>query len=377
MKEIPRDSAPPYSRLARAMTGEAEAAAAARVLCHETYLGMGQEVRRFEHDLAQFLQVEPWQVLSTHSGTGALHVAVSAVCPPGTEVLVPSLTYAASAQAITAAQCLPVFCDVHAHSATLDITDAATRISARTRAIMPMHYAGNPWQRQEIYAFAAKYHLRVIEDAAHAFGSLFQGSPLGAQGDMVCFSFDGIKNITCGEGGCIITFDKDVAKICREMRELGFQQDAQVPHERDVVRQGWRYHMSNVFAAVGRVQLQRLLTEFAPKRQKLVAHYMENLKNLQGNVAFLHTSNDAHIVPHMFVVRILGQRRDALRAALTQAHVATGIHYRPCHWQSFYKSSLTLPVTEKLYTELLTLPLHPALETEHVDIICSHIADFF
>ena len=220
-------------RLSRSIVGEAEARAVARVLLEDGYLGMGAEVRRFEEELAAYLGVKPAQVVTTNSGTAALHLAVDAVAAGCAvkdgrpEVLVPSLTFVASFQAISAAGCRPVACDALPETGTLDLEDAARRLTPRTIAVMPVHYASNPWQLEEVYAFARRHGLRVIEDAAHAFGCLRHGRKIGSFGDVVCFSFDGIKNITCGEGGCMVSFDPEVVRLASDARLLSVENDAQ------------------------------------------------------------------------------------------------------------------------------------------------------
>ena len=183
-------------RLSRSIVGEAEAEAVRRVICEDGYLGMGSEVQRFEKEVAAFLGVPEDRVITANSGTAALHLAVQAATDPGDEVLVPSLTVVASFQAISAARAVPVACDAREDTATLDLNDAARRLTAATRAIMPVHYASNPVDLDNIYAFAQQHGLRVIEDAAHAFGCLYKGRKVGSFGDVACFSFDGIKNIT-------------------------------------------------------------------------------------------------------------------------------------------------------------------------------------
>lgn len=364
-------------RLSRSIVGEAEAAAAARVLCEDGYLGMGAEVQRFEADIAAYLGIAPEKVIVVNSGTAALHLAVEAVCQPGDAVLVPSLTFVASFQAISAAHCVPVACDVLAHSATIDLDDAARRLTMRTRAIMPVHYASNPWHLDEIYAFAARHNLRIIEDAAHAFGCLYNGKKIGSMGDMLCFSFDGIKNITSGEGGCIIAHNAEAARLCADARLLGVANDTQQRYaggrswDFDVTRQGWRFHMSNIMAAIGRVQLSRLDSEFAPARRALAAVYRERLANIAG-LALFEEDPAAHIVPHIFPLRVLKGRRDGVREALTREGIPTGIHYKPNHLLTYFASAdaAPLPVAERLYGELLTLPLHPALTTDDVERVC-------
>jgi dTDP-4-amino-4,6-dideoxygalactose transaminase len=364
-------------RLSRSIVGEAEAQAVRRVLIEDGYLGMGAEVRLFEEELAACLERAPDQVMAVNSGTAALHLAVQAVLEPGSEVLVPSLTFVASFQAVSAAGCVPVACDAREDSATLDPNAAATRITPRTRAVMPVHYAGNPAGLEEVYAFARTHRLRVIEDAAHAFGCRHKGRRIGSFGDVICFSFDGIKNITCGEGGCIVTADPEAARRCRDARLLAVQNDTQARYsgarswDFDVSDQGYRYHMSNIMAAIGRVQLRRLDNEFGPRRMRLAAVYRERLSDL-SDLAFFRTGPDAELVPHIMPVRVLRGRRDAVKAALAEAGIPTGVHYKPNHLLSRYGGGKpSLPVTERLYSELMTLPLHPGLGEGEVEQICA------
>lgn len=202
-------------RLSRSIVGEAEARAVSRVILEDGYLGIGNETRLFEEELAAYLGVTPQQVITTNTGTAALHLAMDAVASQcratdgKAEVLVPSLTFVASFQAITAAGCVPVACDVLPETGTLDLRDAEKRLTSRTIAVMPVDYASNPWHLDEVYDFARRKALRVVEDAAHAFGCRHHGRRIGSFGDMVCFSFDGIKNITSGEGGCLVAFDAE------------------------------------------------------------------------------------------------------------------------------------------------------------------------
>jgi dTDP-4-amino-4,6-dideoxygalactose transaminase len=364
-------------RLSRSIVGEGEAEAVRRVLVEDGYLGMGTEVRLFEEELAACLGRMPDQIMAVTSGTAALHLAVQAVAPPGCEVLVPSLTFVASFQAVSAAGCVPVACDAHEDSATIDLKDAETHITPRTRAIMPVHYASNPFGLDACYDFARKHKLRVIEDAAHAFGCSYKGRRIGSFGDIVCFSFDGIKNITCGEGGCIVTSDPEAIRYCRDARLLAVQNDTQARYagarswDFDVTEQGYRYHMSNIMAAIGRVQLRRLENEFAPQRMRLAAIYRERLADLP-DLAFFRNEPEAVIIPHIMPVRVLHGRRDALQAALAEAGIPTGIHYKPNHLLTRYGGGqASLPVTERLYRELMTLPLHPGLSESEVEQVCA------
>ena len=368
-------------RLSRSVVGEAEARAVSRVITEDGYLGMGNEVRLFEEEVAQYLGVKPSQVITVNTGTAALHLAVDAVAAQchvaGTpEVLVPSLTFVASFQAITAAGCKPVACDVLADTGTIDLADAERRLTPRTIAIMPVHYASNPWQLDAVYGFAREKGLRVVEDAAHAFGCKSHGRMIGSFGDMVCFSFDGIKNITCGEGGCLVAFDEQAGQLASDARLLSVANDAQKRFtggrswDPDVKRQGWRYHMSNIMAAIGRVQLSRLEPEFIPARRELTAIYEQKLAGVDG-LALLHTDPQDFVVRHIMPVRVLGGRKDAVKEFLAARDIPTGVHYKPNHLLSYFGGGAqSLPVTEQLYGELVTLPLHPGLSTEEVESVC-------
>jgi dTDP-4-amino-4,6-dideoxygalactose transaminase len=362
-------------RLSRSILGPREAEATSRVLLDDGYLGMGREVQSFEVEVADFIGVPATHVTSVSSGTAALQLAVEAIVAPGCEVLVQSFTFVASYQAITAAGAVPVSCEIDPSTGTIDLRDAEGRITDKTRAIMPVHYASNMGDLDAIYDFARSHGLRVIEDAAHSFGCDYGSQKIGAIGDVSCFSFDGIKNITSGEGGAVITGDQEVTARIQDSRLLGVEKDTekrqvgQRSWEFDVSRQGYRYHMSNLFAAIGRVQLQRLMSEFAPQRIKLAGRYREILGQQQG-VRLLEAKLGA-IIPHIQPICVLHGKRDVLRDALEAEHIQTGVHYKPNHLLTKYGAgSPALPVTEQLYEEILSLPLHPGVSTDDVEYVC-------
>jgi dTDP-4-amino-4,6-dideoxygalactose transaminase len=343
---------------------------------------MGREVRAFEEELKAYLGgQEDRTVICLNSGTAALHLAVAAVTSPGDEVLVQSLTFVASFQAISAAGAVPVACEVYPETITLDLEDAARRITPRTRAVMPVHYASNPGDLEAMYGFARRYGLRVIEDAAHAFGCTYEGRKIGSFGDLACFSFDGIKNITSGEGGAVVTSDPGVIQAVQDARLLGVQRDTEKRYqgarswEFDVQQQGYRYHLSNLFAAIGRVQLRRFEGEFKPRRLALAQTYRAALAGL-GDVQLLH-GDPGPIVPHIFPIRVLNGKRDGLRQFLLDRGIECGIHYKPNHLLSLYGGGRErLPVTERLYEELLTLPLHAALRDGELDQVIGAVREF-
>lgn len=369
-------------RLSRSIVGKAEADAVARILLEDGYLGMGSEVQKFENEIAAFLGIDSSTVVCVNSGTAALHLAVQSVIKPGEEVLVPSFTFLASYQAISAAGAIPVSCDIYEDTLTIDIGDAEKKLTSRTRGIMPVYYASNPGNIIRVYEFAEKNELRVIEDAAHAFGCKYKSNMIGSIGDIICFSFDGIKNITSGEGGAIISRDKRVLDHVKDSRLLGVIKDSEKRYEGqrswdfDVNAQGFRYHMSNILAAIGRVQLRRLESEFGPKRISQVQTYKKLLSD-NKNIRFQTYEEEAIIIPHIFPIRILNNKRDDLRAYLLENNIQTGIHYKPNHLLNFYNNSrISLPVTEKVYEQILSLPLHPGLEITDIELICNLINNF-
>lgn len=366
-------------RLSRSSVGIEEKEALSRVI-DGAYLGMGEEVRLFEEEIASMIGGGR-EVICVATGTAALHMAVSSLdIGADDEVLVPTITYVASFQAVSATGARPVACDVRLNDVFLDLADAEKRLTDRTRAIMPVHYASGGGALRETYAFAKANNLRVIEDAAHSFGNDRSGVKVGAEGDIVCFSFDGIKNITSGEGGAIVTGDAALAQRLRDARLLGVEKDTDARYGGrrswtfDVKHQGFRYHMSNLMAALGRAQLKKL-DRFAARRRALATRYVRAFAGLNGLLTL--DLEWAQIVPHIFVVRIPGGMRDALAETLKAQEIETGFHYQPNHRLSFFKTDYPLPVAERLADELLTLPMHAELTDEEQDRVIAAIVGFF
>lgn len=365
-------------RVSKAVVGKEEAKAVSRVILEDGYLGMGKEVQKFEEDLEKFLGTKR-RVICVNSGTAALHLAVASIAKPGDEVLVQSLTYLASFQAISGAGAVAVACEVNPKTMTIDLKNAEKRITSKTKAIMPVHYAGDPGNLNEIYKFAKKHNLRVIEDAAHAFGTIYKKKLIGSFGDIVCFSFDGVKNITSGEGGAVVTADSKISQHIQDARLLGVRKDTEKRYKGlrswkfDVTHQGYRYHMSNLFAVIGRVQLRKFPL-FKKDRQYLAKRYIKLLKNIKGIEIFEKDYNN--VVPHIFPIKVMNNRRDKLLRYLDDNNIECGIHYYPNHLLSYYKPGF-LPVTEKIYNQLLTLPLHPDLTNAQQNKIISSIKKFY
>ena len=365
-------------RLSKSCINEEEKRAVMSVL-DRGYLGMGTEVRDFENELTSFFG-RP--AICTVNGTAALHLALQGIgIGNGDEVLVQSLTYVASFQAITAAGGTPIACDFDPKTGCIDLLDARKRVSEKTKAIMPVHYAGGVGNLDELYNFAEKYNLRVIEDAAHAFGTEYKGSKVGGFGDIACFSFDGIKNITSGEGGCVVSDDPKVLQLIKDARQLGVEQDSERRFSGlrswnpNVFNQGWRYHMSDIMAAIGRVQLKNF-DYHKTNRQSLAREYSVILE--EEPLVTLFTHDYKNVVPHIYVV-ILDSSidRSKLIDSLSGSGIPTGIHYKPNHLLSFFHHDEIegLPNTEEYSSRLLTLPLHPELSRDDVKFITTQLRE--
>ena len=362
-------------KLSKSCISQTEKEAVTSVLEKE-YLGMGDEVKAFEKKLTSFFKKE---TICVSSGTAALQLALEACdIGIGDEVLVPSLTYVASFQSISATGAKPVACDILENNLLIDLCDAQKRINKNTKAIMPVHFSGGVGNLDSIYNFAKKNNLRVIEDAAHAFGTKYKNKRIGSVGDIVCFSFDGIKNITSGEGGCIVTSDIIIKNRIKDSRLLGVEKDTSIRYEGgrswdfDVSRQGWRYHMSNINAAIGLVQLDRFDSFKKIRRER--AKLYDELFFYQSNILTLRNDYDS-VVPHIYSIRLKGlKKRKLLRTKLLESKIETGVHYFPNHLLTFYKNkSNFFPITEKVSQEIITLPLHPDITSEEINYVAERL----
>lgn len=361
--------------LSRALLGEEEKQALCQVV-DEGYLGMGQQVRLFEQELESYLQSP---IACVCNGTAALHLAVQACgIGAGDEVIIPSITYVASFQAVSATGATPVACDIDPVTGCTSVKDAARRITPRTKAIMHVHYAGGVGDREGIFVLAKEHNLRVIEDAAHSFGGMHNGKRIGSNGDIICFSFDGIKNITCGEGGAIVSHDEAVINNVRDLRLLGIHNDSAQRYagkrtwDFDVTEQGWRYHLSNMHASVGRSQLAKI-DMFVAKRQELAKHYQYELEGLP--LRFLPLDYN-YIVPHIFPVVVSANQRADFRNMLAEHNIETGLHYKPNHQLSKFKAD-HCPESDTWGECAVTLPMHAGLSFDDIIFVSNIIKNFF
>lgn len=362
----------------RPFLGPEELQAVERVF-ESRWLGLGAFTEAFERELRTFLGVR--HAIAVSSGTAALHIGLDILdLQPGDEVLVPTLTFVATAQAVMMTGATPVFCDVEASTFNLDVNDAAARITRRTKAIIPVHYGGTACDMEAVGRLAAEAHLTVVEDAAHAFGSTYQGRKIGTLSDITCFSFDPVKNITCGEGGAVVTNNRDLAAKAASRRVLGITRDAwsrlatAQPWSYDVDGPGFRYHMSNINAAIGLEQMKRF-EAFRARRQAIARRYDEALAGVPG--LLLREQRLPETCPFLYAVRVMDGRRDALMDHLKEAGIMTGVHYIPNHLhRAFAHLRTSLPTAERLVQEILTLPLFYEMTDEQVELVIAAVRRF-
>lgn len=345
------------------------------------YFGHAQKVEEFERQVAAVCQVEPEQVAAVNNCTNAIFLALLAAgIGPGDEVLVPSLTFVATFQAVSMTGATPVACDVRPEDLSIDVADVEARITPRTRAVIPVHYCGHICDMDALLALADKYHLRVLEDAAHCFGGSYHGKPVGSYGDITCFSFDSIKVISCGEGGAIVARDKDLIAQIKLQRLLSMNKQDHpiapngVQMDYEVAMAGYRCHMSNINAAIGLAQIQKL-PRFIQRRRDICRMYQDGLKDVPF-IRFLDMDYQ-EMVPFMFVVRIADGKRDALKEYLRAHDIESAIKYVPSHLFAYYKDhSADCPVTDQAFAEILELPLHCRLSDEDVQYVVDTIVHF-
>jgi perosamine synthetase len=344
------------------------------------WLGMGSQVIEFENMIKDYLGAR--NVVAVNTGTTALHIALDAYgIGPGDEVITPSLTFCAGIQGVISLGATPVFCEVDPDTLNIDLTDMEKRITPRTKAIMPVHYCGYPCDMDRLLGIAREKKIVVIEDAAHAFGSTYKGKKIGSIGDAACFSFDPIKNFTCGEGGAVVLSDDGIAEEIRRKRALGISKDSWQRQKKvqswyyEVVTQGYRYHMSNINAAIGIAQLRKL-DRFIARRKAIVKRYNDAFQEI-GDIRMLKWEL-REMAPFMYILRVAGDRRDEMMDFLASKGVASGVHYIPNHLQPFFsKYSTELPATEKVWKEIITIPLFYDMTDDDVELVIRSVREFF
>ena len=362
---------------------ESEELSASTAALELGWLGMGSYVGEFEEALKNLLGASDRYVAAVSTGHAAIHLGLLAMgVGSGDEVITPSFNNAADFQAILATGAEPVFCDIDNDSLCIDLNKVEELISPRTKAIIVMDYDCVLCDHDRVSELANRHNLRVLHDAAHSFGSKYKGRLVGSFSDISMFSFDPVKTITCIDGGALVVRKEVELQKIHEMRLIGMNQPAKMMYKNarawtyDMKTIGFRYHMSNLHAAIGLAQLAKI-EKIAESRRSACVYYNENLRDIP-NVIVPKTNFD-DITPFLYYIRVPAARRDALRAFLKNRGVDTGIHWQPGHWFTLLKDYRKgdLSVTDRVGNEVLSLPLHSLMQTRTIDVVIDGIRSFF
>jgi dTDP-4-amino-4,6-dideoxygalactose transaminase len=339
------------------------------------WLTTGPKCRELEDALSARAGGRPVRLVS--SATAALEFALRvAGIGPGDEVITTSLSWVATANVILAVGATPVFVDIDPATRLIDLTLVEAALGERTRAIIPVDLAGLPVDRDALYALAARHKLRVIEDAAQSQGATWRGRELGSFGDLVAFSFHPNKNMTTGEGGCLVMNNAEEARLFEKLRLQGVTRDSEGTYDCDIL--GGKANLTDIGAAIGLGQLRRL-DEFNRRRRQLAQQYFPLLAALPLTLPLADFENSNW---HMFQVLLpaaLASQRGELIRRLREAGIATGVHYPAIHQTTLYRNlglaSAPLPHTESVAARILTLPLFPAMQTADIERVVRTLSD--
>ena len=369
---------------ARPWIDDAEITAVGEVIASK-WISTGPKTEEFERRFAEYIGVK--HALAVSSCTAALHLAlIAAGVGEGDEVITTPYTFTATAEAINYTRAKPVFVDINSRTLNIDLTKIPEKLSPRTRAILPVHIAGVPCDMDALSELCQKHDLLLVDDAAHAIPTDYKGQRVGSIGDMSAFSFYANKNLTTGEGGMITTNDDTLAKLIKPMRLHGLNKDAWTRQSNrsawhyQVDSQGYKYNMTDIQAAMGLCQLTKL-DEQTEIRRRHVQTYNEALETLPEVVTPLQETINRHSC-HLYIIQLQTERlrtnRDEFIEAMRQANIECSVHYTPLHLFQFYQQQYgyragDFPCAESTFERVVSLPLHPNLETEDIHIVVDTI----
>lgn len=347
------------------------------------WITTGPRVAQFTADLEAYFQAP--HVLPLASATAGLHLALLALqLEPGDEVITTPLTFAATLNTIVLAGGKPVLVDIDPQTLNMDLNALADAITPRTRVIVPVHFAGLPVDLDSVYELAHRYGIRVIEDAAHAMGTAYKGKRIGSFGDIQVFSFHPNKNMTTGEGGCVVTRDQTLAEQITRLRFHGIDRQAWNRYSKngsqdyDIVLPGFKYNMMDIQAAIGVHQLKEL-DGFIARRNELADRYQEALSDwpqwtLPVRPAYDHL-HSWHIYTPLINEDVTQMHRNEFMQAMQENNIGTGLHYRAAHLYPYYRQAFgfklgDFPHAEDVCERIVSLPLFPSMtDAEHDQVL--------
>lgn len=375
-----------YLPFSKPSIGEDEIAAVGEVL-RSGWITTGKHCKQLEQDCAKLVGAN--HAVALTSATAGMHLTLLALgVGPGDEVITPSLTWVSTINLITLLGARPVFADIDRDTLMVTRETVEPLLSERTKAIIPVHYAGAALELEPLRALAAEHGVALIEDAAHAIGTHYRGAPVGSPGTAI-FSFHPIKNVTTGEGGIVVTDDQELADRVRRLRFHGLGVDT---YEREVqgrspqsevLEPGFKYNLPDMNAVLGVVQLGRL-EDFIERRTKLANQYAVELDGVSCVLPLARSQTPGRHAWHLYIVRLdtdrAGMTRADFMSALGERGIGTGIHFTAAHQHRFYRDraesrGAQLPATEWNSSRLLSIPLFPDMNPEDVTRVVAAMKD--
>ena len=371
----------PFIPFSRPWIDDTEIEAVSQVLASK-WISTGNRVREFERAFAEYLGVK--HAIAVSSCTHALHLSlVVAGIGNGDEVITTPYTFTATAEAIRYVGAKPVFVDIHPNTLNIDITQIEQAITARTKAILPVHFAGFPCDMDALQDICRHHNLVLIDDAAHAIPTEYKGKYIGSIGDLSAFSFYANKNLTTGEGGMITTNNDAFAKPLRTMRLHGIDKDAWARQSQrdiwryDIATEGYKYNMTDIQAAMGLCQLMKLNKQHE-RRRDLAQIYQTELANFSQIRTPAAPENPSEHAWHLYIAQLPPGERNGFIRALSDANIECSVHYIPLHLFEFYQKQYgyhvgDFPCAESAFERVVSLPLHPGLTEKEIHIVIDEI----
>jgi len=366
----------------RADIGDEEVTAITDVL-RSGWLTSGPRVREFETAFAEYVGAR--HAVAVNSATAALHLALEAAgVQEGDEVIVPTMTFAASAEVVLYLRAIPVLVDCDPHTLTMRAEDVERALTDRTRAVMPVHYGGHPCDLDPILDLATSRDLTVVEDAAHSLPTCYRGRRIGGIGDMTAFSFYATKTLTTGEGGMLTTNDEEYADRARLMSLHGISRNAWNRYAKegswryDIIAPGFKYNMTDIAAALGLAQLHRV-DAMSARRRGIAEAYDRGLRGLGAIELPARDPRNCHAW-HLYVIRIRSEMltidRDRFIEELKERGVGTSVHFIPLHCHPYYRERFgftadSYPNAGRAYERVISLPIFPSM----TEADCAHVID--
>lgn len=354
---------------------------------HSGWLTMGPKTMDFEQKYGEYIGAK--NAVSMNSCTACLHLALKAVnIQRGDEVIVPAITFAATAEVVTYFDATPVFVDVEEDTHNIDVSKIEEKITKKTKAIIPVHYAGQPCDMDKILDIARKHGLFVIEDAAHAVPAWYKNRKIGTIGDITCFSFYATKSLTTGEGGMATTANDEWADRMRMLRLHGISRDAWKRYTKEgswyyeVIEPGFKYNMTDIQAALGLAQLRKVEWMWQ-KRKDIALRYAKALESIPA-VEAPTLKDDRESAWHLYVIKLdlkaLRIDRNRFIDELKEKGTMTSVHFIPLYRHPYYKQTYNcdpreFPVSEGLYDSFLSLPIYPGMNDQQVEAVSESVRD--